>query len=123
MLEVTHLRILAQTLDDSIIVDEDGRLAPVDLRHPIQHIFCDIEALPLSREILRAAENAALLGNHAGAGDSDEGRQRESYALGAADRLPQPLDDVPQHLLSARLAISVPPKFVGPDTRIPGHLA
>src|SRR5205807_2320824 len=68
-------------------------------------------ALPITRQVLRALCDRAVLIDHAGTGDADKWRELKSFGLGGVDQLLQHLHNPFYGTFTTRLVIGVAPEF------------
>src|SRR3954465_11994130 len=113
-LDVAHERHFAQALNHRIVVHEHSGAVLADFRDPLEQARRQIEfaALPVARQILRAAVDRSVRLDDAGTADTDERGKSETFLLGAADQFLQHLNELLDRLLARHLLlVGVAPKL------------
>src|SRR4051794_32944382 len=111
--DVLHERHFAKALHDAVIVHQHRGIVAADFGDRFYQAVRQIEfaALPIAWQILRAFFDGAVLVDHAGTGDADEGREFKPFRVGLRDQILQHFYQPFYRALARRLVVGVAPQL------------
>src|SRR5262245_44977626 len=109
---VLDVRQLAQALHDRIVVHHDQRFVLGDLGDAFAQARWQVEAtaFPITRQVLGAACNRAILVDHAGATDADQRSQGNLVLPAPIDQLLEHADQLLYGIIAFDVLFAVPPQ-------------
>src|SRR5260370_21691294 len=116
VVDVLHLRDLAQALDHRVVVHDHDRLMTFEARQPPGELGRELEVLafPVARQILAALHYDATLVPQARTADTEERCELDLLPGGKPDQLDRHRRHALRRLIARRFVVAMPPMQVLP---------